>query len=92
MLNPSAKIKLGQALIKQNFKVQIGTRVRKYAVRLLEVNHVRFINNKHPESPYDVDFDYYAPKVFNLLPKNATYEEILALYLDMESNKNNGKQ
>jgi predicted P-loop ATPase len=92
MLNPSAKIKLGQALIKQDFKVQIGSRVRKYAVRLLEVNHVRFINNKHPESPYDVDFDYYAPEVFNLLPKDATYEEIVALYLDMESNKKNGKQ
>jgi hypothetical protein len=46
----------------------------------------------HPESAYDVDFDYYAPEVFNLLPKNATYEEIVALYLDMESNKKKGKQ
>jgi len=39
------------------------------------------------ESVYDVDFDYCAPEMFYLLPKNATYEEIVALYLDMESNK-----
>jgi hypothetical protein len=69
MLNPSVKIKLGQALVKQNFKVQLGNKVRKYAVRLLEVNHIRFIKDMHPESAYDVDFDYYAPEVFNLLPK-----------------------
>jgi hypothetical protein len=91
-ININFKIKLGQALIKQGFKSFKTKNGRKYTVRLLNADQVKFIQNFRGEVEYDENFDKYAPEVFNLAGKDATYKQIVELHLSRESRNNNDKQ